>query len=56
MIKSPLKGSGLKLNVYVAPIGGIHLAECDFGTPRIGDDNNTVTWSVYELKFSATTY
>lgn len=43
MIKSPLKGSGLKLNVYVAPIGGIHLAEC-------------VTWSVYELKFSATTY
>lgn len=30
MIKSPLKGSGLKLNVYVAQIGGIHLAECDF--------------------------
>lgn len=27
-----------------------------YGTPRIGDDNNTVTWSVYELKFSATTY
>lgn len=27
MIKSPLKGSGLKLNVYVAQIGGIHLAE-----------------------------
>lgn len=24
MIKSPLKGSGLKLNVYVAPIGEEH--------------------------------
>ena len=27
-----------------------------YGTPRIGDDNNTVTWSIYELKFSATNY
>lgn len=27
-----------------------------YGTPRIADDNNTVTWSVYELKFSATKY
>lgn len=49
MIKSPLKGSSLKLNVYVAPIGGIHLAEsCTLDTklykivtelPAVGEEH-----------------
>ena len=30
MVKAPLKDSELKLNVYVAPMGDIHLADCDF--------------------------